>query len=178
MEGVNVDMAKIIIILFLLGNAPASYAENLVGHVIDVTSGDKLTLMDTSNKIHKVRLIGIDAPESTQPFAKESRNSLSSMVYDKKVVLILKESVASEVLIGKVLQDKKDINLQQIKQGMAWVSNTFKKELSLNDQKVYEKFEYIAKTKQIGLWFDRCPIEPWVFREKCCPKQVKLTSAM
>jgi hypothetical protein len=56
---------------------------------------------------------------------------------------------------------------------MAWVSNNFSKELSISDQRIYVESEFFAKNKQVGLWLDQCPVEPWVFREKCCPKQAK-----
>lgn len=167
-------MNKIIIAILLLNYAAASHAEKIMGRVINVASGDKLTLLDTSNVIHSVRLVGIDAPETIQPFGKESRNELLSMVYDKEVIVESIKSKRPQILIGRVVINKTDINLYQIKQGMAWVSDSYKVKLSGLDQEIYAKAQLQAKYKQLGLWKDKCPISPWRFREKCCPKQNKL----
>lgn len=166
---------RIIIALLISFSFPiVSHAEKVFGHVIEVSSGDKLTLLDTTHTIHKVRLIGIDAPESSQPYGKQSRDSLFSQVYGKKVVVITYERNYSNLLIGKVFLNKKEINLQQIRHGMAWASYNYVKELSFEDQNTYLVSQSQAKIKRMGLWRDNCPIEPWVFRHKCCPKQTKL----
>ena len=165
---------RIIIALFISLSYPLiSHAEKVFGHVIEVTSGDKLTVLDTSLVIHKVRLIGIDAPESSQPYSKESQATLSSLVHGKEVAVITNKHSHSNVLIGKVLLNKKDINLQQIKHGMAWTSYNYVKELSYDDQETYVDSQLQAKNKKIGLWRDSCPIEPWMYRQKCCPKHAK-----
>ena len=44
--------------------------EGLIGRVIRVADGDTLTVLDAANNQHKIRLQGIDAPESKQAFAK------------------------------------------------------------------------------------------------------------
>ncbi len=165
---------RIIIALFISLSFPlVSHAEKIFGHVIEVTSGDKLTLLDTSLATHKVRLIGIDAPESSQPYSKESQAKLFSLIHGKKVVVITNNRSHSNVLIGKVLLNKKDINLEQIKHGMAWTSYNYAKELSYVDQESYVNSQLQAKNKKLGLWHDSCPIEPWMYRQKCCPKYAK-----
>ena len=166
-------MRNIIVLLISLSFPIISHAEKIFGDVIEVTSGDKLTLLDTGHTMHKVRLIGIDAPETTQPYSKQSRDELFKQVYGRKVVVILTKYDHPGFLIGKVLVNKKDINLQQIKHGMAWTSRHYQKELSLHEQKIYIDSQSRAKAWKIGLWRDNCPIEPWVFRQKCCPKQAK-----
>lgn len=41
-------------------------AGTLTGHVVGVTDGDTITLLDSSKEQHKIRLAGIDAPEKEQ----------------------------------------------------------------------------------------------------------------
>jgi hypothetical protein len=41
-------------------------AEELIGKVIKVSDGDTITVLDSNNQKHKIRLKGIDAPESQQ----------------------------------------------------------------------------------------------------------------
>lgn len=38
------------------------------GRVVGISDGDTLTVIDTRHQQHKIRLMGIDAPEKAQPF--------------------------------------------------------------------------------------------------------------
>ncbi len=49
---------------FLL-SLPAS-ADSLTGKVIKITDGDTLYVLDANYQQHKIRLVGIDAPERKQ----------------------------------------------------------------------------------------------------------------
>jgi endonuclease YncB( thermonuclease family) len=48
-------------------------AEILTGRVVKISDGDTLTVLDESKRQHKVRLVGIDAPERKQAFGTVSR---------------------------------------------------------------------------------------------------------
>ena len=43
-------------------------AGTLTGRVVRISDGDTLVVLDSSNAQHKIRLIGIDAPERGQAF--------------------------------------------------------------------------------------------------------------
>ena len=62
-----------------LADQPASKTEAakiLRGRVVAVTDGDTLTLLDDSKTQHRVRLLGIDAPEQKQPFGSRAKQAL------------------------------------------------------------------------------------------------------
>lgn len=50
-----------------------SHAEILVGKVVGVSDGDTITVLDATKTEHKVRLMGIDAPEKSQDFGKTTK---------------------------------------------------------------------------------------------------------
>ena len=58
--------------------------KSIVGKVTRVSDGDTIWVTDAAGK-HKIRLDKIDAPESDQPFGKESTQFLNDLVYGKKV---------------------------------------------------------------------------------------------
>ena len=51
--------------------APLADAETLIGRVVGIADGDTITVLDSLNHQHKIRLAGIDAPEKGQPFGNE-----------------------------------------------------------------------------------------------------------
>jgi endonuclease YncB( thermonuclease family) len=53
-----------------------------------VSDGDTITVLNGSKRQHKVRLEGIDAPESAQAFGARSKQSLSGMVFGRTKPLL------------------------------------------------------------------------------------------
>jgi endonuclease YncB( thermonuclease family) len=95
-------------------------AEILRGKVVKIADGDTLTVLDKSNRQHKVRLIGIDAPERKQPFGTVSRQNLADLVFGKEVAVEWHKQDRYQRVLGKVLLDGQDVNLKQVKAGLAW----------------------------------------------------------
>lgn len=62
-----------------------AFADQLQGKVVRVADGDTITILDSQNTQHKIRLMGIDAPEKGQPFGDASKRSLSDLVFGKLV---------------------------------------------------------------------------------------------
>ena len=53
-------------------------ASLLVGRVIGITDGDTITVLDSEKREHKIRLMGIDAPEKKQSYGPNYLNTESS----------------------------------------------------------------------------------------------------
>ncbi len=85
-----------------------------------VADGDTITVLDSNNRKHRIRLIGIDAPEKSQSYGQRSKHSLAELVYDKNVTIHYEKQDRYGRTLGKVLVDGRDVNLLQIERGMAW----------------------------------------------------------
>ena len=127
-------------------------ADTLLGKVINVADGDTITVLDDTNTQHKIRLAGIDAPEKKQAFGNRSKESLSDMVFDKRVNVETEKRDRYGRQIGKVLVNGQDVNLVQVERGMAWFYRQYQREQSPNDRKLYEAAEDAAKAGKLGLW--------------------------
>lgn len=162
------DMRRIIsqlcIASVLMTLSISSVAEELTGRVIDVASGDSITLLDTSNTELKVRLSGIDAPEKQQPYGIESKKSLHDLLYGKEVTVNWIKRDYHKRVVGKVMLNKTDINLEQVKRGMAWVFKHFMNDPYSQDQSDYIEAQAEAEKRHLGLWTQNDPIPPWEFR--------------
>jgi endonuclease YncB( thermonuclease family) len=141
-----------------------AHAETLRGKVVKIADGDTLTVLDKSKRQHKIRLIGIDAPERKQPFGTVSRQNLADLVFGKKVAVEWHKQDRYQRVLGKVLLDGQDINLEQIKAGLAWHYKRYDKDQQLADRRLYAEAQKAASLKGIGLWSDVAPVAPWDFR--------------
>jgi|SaaInlStandDraft_6_1057023.scaffolds.fasta_scaffold584837_1 endonuclease YncB( thermonuclease family) len=61
-------MQYIIICLVSLFFCSSALADTLQGKVFKVADGDTVTIVDDSGKNHRIRLMGIDAPEQNHPY--------------------------------------------------------------------------------------------------------------
>ncbi len=150
-------------LILALGSLVAS-AETITGRVVGVSDGDTLTVLDASHQQFKIRLAGIDAPEKAQPFGNRAKESLSEMVFSKQVVVESSKEDRYRRKVGKVQQGSTDVNLEQVKRGMAWHYTAYAKEQAPADREAYANAEAEAKAQRRGLWRENTPSAPWEFR--------------
>jgi endonuclease YncB( thermonuclease family) len=59
-----------------------------------------------------------------------------------------------------------DVNLEQIRAGMAWWYREYAKEQSAEDRASYSAAENDAQARRVGLWKDAKPVPPWEWRRR------------
>lgn len=150
----------------LVVTAFAAHGDTLKGHVVGVTDGDTITLLDASKTQHKIRVAGIDAPEKKQPYGQRSKQALSDLAFDKDMAIEWTKKDRYGRVIGKLINKQgRDINLEQVRNGMAWHYKKYEKEQSPEDRKLYATAEDAARARRIGLWADADPVPPWDYRK-------------
>ena len=154
-----------LIVSFLLAFGDAR-ADALIGKVVGITDGDTITVLDVGKTEHKVRLMGIDAPEKKQDFGNESKKALSNYIYQKEITVEYRKQDRYKRKVGKIILGKEDICLQMIKDGMAWHYKDYEKEQPKIDRDLYSQAELKAREAKIGLWQDSKAIAPSTFRHK------------
>ena len=95
--------------------------------MISVSDGDTIRVLVDSQQL-KIRLGGIDAPESDQPFGQASKRYLAEAVAGKMVVVVYEKKDRYGRVIGKVLLDGADMNLRQVEAGYAWWYEYYKRD--------------------------------------------------
>lgn len=144
------------------------------GRVVAVTDGDTIKVLDPANSQHKVRLVGIDAPERGQPYGTVSRDHLAMLVAGKEVVVETDKQDRYGRVLGKVWVQPSDcpscgktlnVNHAQILAGMAWWYRYYASEQSPEDRGRYESAEDEARARGWGLWVDPHPINPYDWRK-------------
>ncbi len=157
-------MGRIILAAFLLLAAPIAFADTLTGKVIKVADGDSITVLDNTNTQHRIRLQGIDAPERKQAFGNASRKHLATLVAGKVVTVKWDKRDRYRRIVGFVIVDGQDVNLAQVKAGMAWFYRYYQRELSAEDRRLYADVENKARYERLGLWRENNPNPPWEHR--------------
>ena len=148
-----------IILLFLLLSSCLNALE-LKGKVIAVSDGDTIKLLTQDKVTHKIRLLDIDAPEKKQPFGNKSRDNLASYIAGEIITVKYKSKDKYGRILGTIYFENLDINLQQIKNGYAWVYKQYSK------NQTYYQEEQKAKDLKKGLWIAKEPLAPWEYRKK------------
>lgn len=141
------------------GLAAPLRAETITARVIRVSDGDTVTiLIGNRRNTERVRLYGIDAPETAQPYGAEARKKLSSLVDSKLVSISFTERDQYNRIVGTIQFNGKNINLEMVRSGFAWHYKRY-----CDDQR-FADAERAARRARAGLWRDARPVPPWQFR--------------
>lgn len=146
--------------------APTALAASITGRVVSITDGDTITVLDAQHQQHKIRLAGIDAPESKQPFGQASKKHLSGLVFNRDVTLDCGKTDRYRRQVCVVLVDGLDANLEQLKAGMAWWYRKYQGEQTAQQRVDYEAAEGVARAAGRGLWGDKEAVAPWEWRHR------------
>ena len=150
-------MKKILALIIVLIWANVALAEEYSAKVIVVIDGDTLVVLHNNAKV-KIRLANIDAPEKDQPFGMDARQAMVGMVYKKQVQIDSKTVDKYGRTVALVSVDGLNVNEDMVKRGMAWEYSYYKL------GRVYMALQSEAQQARRGLWSERSPIAPWVWR--------------
>lgn len=146
-----------VLILALVTNASA-----WEGKVVGVADGDTVTVLSKNNEQIRVRLYGIDAPESAQAFGARAKQALASMVFGKVVRVEEKDRDRYGRVVARLYVGSVDVNAELVRQGMAWIYRQYCRESFCSD---WGNAESAAKSSSHGLWADSNPVPPWEWRK-------------
>ncbi len=150
----------------------------LTGSVADTPDADVLLLKTAENKLVRVRLNGIDAPELKQPFGDKAQEQLKTLVGDQSVRVVTQGEDRTGQIIGDVYFRPKDakesdpevfLNVHLVEHGLAWHFVRYAAE-----KQELADAEKTAREKKAGLWADGEPMAPWDWRRQ---EQEKLKKA-
>lgn len=150
-----------IIPLLLLATATLAHAQPIIsGKVVGISDGDTITVLQDRTQ-YKIRLYGIDTPESHQDFGTRAKQFVSDLVFKKDVRVVQKDIDRYGRVVGIIYLGDTCVNEEIVKAGFAWVYNQYCKDIVCRDWLMLEKQ---ARENRIGLWSHPDPIPPWEFR--------------
>lgn len=114
----------------------------------------------------KLRLIGMDAPESEQEFGRQSALALRKLVLGKTVRV---EAIGTDRYgrwVSRVYAGRTDVSLEMIRTGCAWPYYAYFGNLTARERSLYEKAFKQARSGRLGLWTGNKPEAPWDWRKR------------
>jgi micrococcal nuclease len=134
------------------------------GNVIYVVDGDTLHIRPLDAKINskprKIRIDGIDAPESCQSYGLESTTALKKLLASKTVTVFSKRVDDYGRDLAKITVKNIDVGAWMVSNGHAW-SYHYR-----HSAGPYRAEEEAATRSRLGLFADAAAIEPRLFRKE------------
>jgi len=153
--------------LLLLLVTDAHAGRLIDGMVRAVYDGDTVLLATNEDNRLKVRLYGIDAPETAkpdspgQPFGEIARRTLMYKIMGRQVSAEIMDIDRYRRTVAVIRYAGRDINREMVAEGMAWA---YRQYLQGPYASEYIGAEEVAHARHKGLWRDDNPLPPWEFR--------------
>ncbi len=171
----------ILCIIAITGNPGTLSAKKPIrtieGIVTSVTDGDTVQVKDADGTRVKIRLYGIDAPETEkknrktgriskrgQPWGREAWKALEKKVLRKKVKVDVMDRDRYKRLVCIIWLDGRNINREMVSEGHAWAYKQYLKKSPYASEFIREEGQ--AREKKLGIWKEPNPQPPWEFRHR------------
>lgn len=150
---------KLLLILGLLLTSTLHAQIWMQGSIEKISDGDTFRLL-ANGQVVKIRLYGIDAPESKQDYGPQSKAALAKLLAGQLVKVKVLDTDRYGRSVGEIwLGDTLDVNLWMVQNGHAWWYKAYGK-----NRPDMGEAEALARELQRGLWATGTPQAPWEWR--------------
>lgn len=154
-------MSRFPILLFFILLGLNTFASiSITGKVVGISDGDTFTILTTNKEQIKIRLYGVDCPESKQDFGTKAKQFTSSLCFGKTVIANIKNNDRyGRKIAFVILPNGRNLNKELLIAGMAWHYKHYDKSTEL------ASLEAMARQKKVGVWSAKNPVAPWEYRQ-------------
>ena len=133
------------------------------GKVREVEESDRIVVDGVDGTVYTISLLGADAPDEKQDFHKKAKKRLAELIEGRDVKAVVRKDEAGRY-IANVYFEGQDIGLRLIQEGLAWHFTKHSGAQTVIEREKYSDAEAAARYSRVGLWEDKNPMAPWVFR--------------
>lgn len=108
---------------------------------------------------YRIRLRGIDAPESAMPFGKEAKEELVRILQGKCLRILVFDEDRYGRCVGDIYCNSIFVQEAMLKKGLVWHYTAYDQRPEL------AQWEKAARAKRVGLWASSNPEMPWEWRK-------------
>ena len=154
--------AIIAAVTLLFGAVAYCYAQSddYLATCVRVIDGDTVDLADAEQRLHRVRIVGMDAPELAQPYGRAAKAALSELVLHKEVHVV---PAGVDKYNRELAQLRYDTSFGQLDVAETMISNGH----AFSWGGAHYKAQEYAATHRLGVWSDlRYQERPWLYRRR------------
>lgn len=157
-------LLPVFLLTLLLAPATLQARPPLTGYVLWVHDGDTVDVLTSDLSTVRVRLYGVDCPESDQlhGLAATLFSAWHSWLREVEVRVMDRDRYGR--LVGWVLVDpeRRNLNHMLVEQGHAWVYEQY---CRARECAVLLRAQNAARQARLGLWQNPNPMPPWDWRK-------------
>ncbi|MCS4060988.1 thermonuclease family protein [Salinibacter ruber] len=135
--------------------------------VSEVKDGDTVVVEGKNGDTITIRVWGIDAPESSQPYGPAATDVARQIVGGETVTVEVMDEGPYGRIIGRVQQGDTDLAASLALSGCAWHSRRYSTSRQIREA------EQKARQEGRGLWVQDNPVPPWQHRKGRQPAQTE-----
>jgi len=153
------QIARVGLLLAVSWGSACSSSTEFNAKVVGVADGDTITVLRDRSQV-RIRLDGIDCPESGQAFGSRAKARTSELALGTVVTVRPRNKDHYGRTVATVLlADGRNLNHELVRAGFAWWIRKY----APHDSEL-AGLEAQARGARKGLWSDGHPIEPWEWR--------------
>lgn len=134
--------------------------ETLTGVATRIVDGDTYEVRTSDGASVTVRLFGVDAPESGQPYGSDATRAARRYLSDARIRVRVRETGTYGRTIARVHVQGRSLAELLVRDGLAWHSDRY----APNETEL-ARLERQARNANHGLWAEAQPIPPWDWRD-------------
>jgi endonuclease YncB( thermonuclease family) len=131
------------------------------GRVVEVTDGDTYDVRRSGGGVATVRLYGVDAPETSQPYGARATKAARRYVGGERVRVLVEDVGRYGRTIGRLEVDGGRLGELLVGDGLAWHYERYAPQAT-----ELARLERRARRAERGLWSQSDPVPPWAWRDR------------
>jgi len=153
------------------GASAQTSGDTVTGMATRIVDGDTYEVRTSDGATATVRLFGVDAPESDQPYGSESTQAARRYLSDTRIRVLVRETGAYGRTIARVHVQGRSLAELLVRDGLAWHSDRY-----APNETDLARLERQARNANRGLWSEENPVPPWDWRDGESPFAVDAES--
>jgi endonuclease YncB( thermonuclease family) len=142
-------------------DAPVEPGQEFRAQIVEVTDGDTYLARRSDGQTATIRLFGVDAPETNQPYGIRAMKKARQYIGGRTVRVTVEEIGAYGRAVARVRVDGGNLGPLLVQKGLGW----WYREYAPNATEL-ARLERQARNANRGLWSQGAPIPPWEWRDR------------
>lgn len=142
-------------------SAPVEPGQTFSARVVSVTDGDTYDVRRPAGSAVTIRLHGVDAPESSQPFGGKATRRARQLLQGENVRVSVEDVGRYGRAVASIEVGGADLGAMLIRGGYGWHYRQYAPNAT-----EYARLQRQARNAGRGLWSRSNPVPPWEWRDR------------